>query len=379
MGRIGHEQLSGLRPLKASSMEDLIRSAPLWNPLRIGAGQVLWPRGQVAGELGIVLEGSVLLQVGGETLKTLTAGAILGEEGAFFHGAVHSADVIAGTDSLIVTLPSHQLRALREARSTVYDALVREAAQSVCRRVRDASLAIAKAAKFDAEAPSRKEVSALVKVWRKLVPGGPAGDCPPLPPLLRKQPGLAHAPPEAVLALTTSFTQQAVSEGEVIFLEGERGDAMYLIAAGAVDVLRHVPGGAKRLVTLAAGGQFGCNALVEPGPRTASCVARKACWLYRIDAARFRSPPKAAGVLWWESVLHNLADQARRSDDNLLAALGHQEDAEPPTEEESREDTFKALLDASGFRNEGDIHTSELAAAEVSYSEDQKRNWRNPE
>ncbi|HJN74233.1 MAG TPA: cyclic nucleotide-binding domain-containing protein [Myxococcota bacterium] len=376
MGTIAHEQLAGLGLMKTASMEDLIRCAPLWHPLRVAADQVLWPRGQAAHELGVVLSGGFYLQVGDHQLKTLSQGAILGEEGAFFHGAVHSADVIAREDSLIATLPAHQIRALRETRSSVYEALVKVATLSVVRRVREASAAIAKAARHDTVAPSRQELSALVKAWRKLVPGGSGGDCPPLAPLLRRQPGIAHAPPEAVLALTASFTSKSVDEGEVIFLEGEQGDAMYLIGTGAVDVLRHVRGGAKRLVTLAAGGQFGCNALVEPGPRTASCVARKPSWLYRIDAEHFRNPPRQAGVTWWESVLHNLADQARRSDDNLLAALEMRHAPEPPTEAEADEGSLKALLDASGFRNEGDVHTSELAEVEVVYSSDQRRNWK---
>ena len=398
MSRISPEDLASLNLMKGAAFDDVVRCAPLWRSLRVASGQVLWPRGQAAGELGVVVDGSMALQVGDLRLKTLSRGAILGEEGAFFHGAAHSADVLASTDSRILTLPSHQLRALREASSTVYEALVRAATMSVVRRVRDASLEIAKAAEHDASAPSRKEVSALVGLWRKLVPGGPKGECPPLPPLLRKQPGLGDASPAAVLGLTTSFTAQAVSEGEVVFLEGERGDAMYLIAQGRIDVLRHVRGGAKRLVTLEAGAQFGCNALVEPGPRTASCVAVEPCWLYRIDAARFRSPPREAGVTWWESVLHNLADQARRSDDNLLEALGQgpvaaepdsAENATKPSkkrsytwadgeyDDEADPDTFKALLDASGFRNEGDIHSSELARVEVSFSDEQMRNRRN--
>ena len=372
MGRIPHEQLAGLQAMQAASMDDVVRCAPLWRRLGVGAGQVLWPRGQVVHELGILLKGQVVLQLHGETVISLGPGAILGEEGAFFHALEHSIDVVATTDAAVATLPSHQLRALREARSTVYESLVRASTASIVRRVRASSLAIAQAAQHDAEAPGRQEVSALVGLWRKLVPGGPKTECPPLVPLLRQQPGIEHAPPEAVMALTGSFERQAVSEGEVVFLEGERGDAMYLIAAGSIDVLRHVRGGAKRLVTLGPGAQFGCNALVEPGPRTASCVAKGPGWLYRISAEAFRSPPRGAGVIWWESVLHNLADQARRSDSNLAEAL-----ALASPEPTSEADSFKQLLDASGFRNVGDIHTSELAEVEVGYSDEQIRNWRN--
>ncbi|MCP4806238.1 MAG: cyclic nucleotide-binding domain-containing protein [Proteobacteria bacterium] len=262
--------------------------------------------------------------------------------------------------------------ALREASSSVYEALVRQAAQSLVRRIRATSVVIAKHAEQDVGAPMRKELSALVKMWRTLVPGGPSTECPPLAPLLRRQPGLENAPSPALLALVPSFTRQAVAEGEVVFLEGEQGDAMYLIASGSVDVVRHVRGGAKRLVTLTAGGQFGCNALVELGARTASCVAATPCWLYRIDAARFRAPPPQAGLLWWESVLHNLGDQLRRSDDNLRAIVGHA--PEPKVEEPVETDALRALLDASGFRNEGDVFSSELEAMEVVFTEDQRRN-----
>lgn len=368
------QQLRAIPHFASTSREDLDNSLPLWSRVRVADGQVLWPRQQAAGELGVLLDGELTLAIGDVIAQRIRPGDLVGEAGAFFRGEVRSVDVLATRNSLVATLPASQLRALREARSSVYEALVRQAAISLVRRIRATSVLIAKHARTEREAPTRKEVSALVKMWRTLVPGGPEGDCPPLAPLLRRQPGLEQARGPAILALVPTFTRQSVAEGEVVFLEGEQGDAMYLIAHGSVDVLRHVRGGAKRLVTLQAGGQFGCNALVEPGARTASCVAAEPCWLYRIDAARFADPPPEAGLIWWESLLHNLGDQLRRSDDNLRVLVC---EPEPEVELPTEADPLKALLDASGFRNEGDVYTSELEAMEVLYSDDQRRNWRN--
>lgn len=372
-----HRQLQSIPHLRDADPEDLANSVPLWSRVHVGDGQILWPRGQAAGELGVLVDGELTLAIGDVIAHRVRPGELIGEAGAFFRGEVRSVDFLATRNSTVVTLPAGQLFALREASSTVYEALVRQAAVSLVRRVRATSVLIARHAEQDTQAPTRKELSSLVRMWRTLVPGGPKSDCPPLAPLLRKQPGLEHAPAPAVLGLVPSFTRQSVAEGEVVFLEGEQGDAMYLIAEGSVDVVRHVKGGAKRLITLQAGGQFGCNALVEPGRRTASCVAAEPCWLYRMESRRFASPPRDAGLLWWESILRNLGDQLRRSDDNLRAIV-----APPPPAEEASEtaepptptDPLKALLDASGFRNDGAGYTSELDRLEVVFSDDQLRN-----
>lgn len=111
----------------------------------------------------------------------------------------------------------------------------------------------------------------------------------------------------------------------MLFLEGERGDAAWLLVEGEVEVWRNVHGGqAERLSTLGPGRLLGVNALVEGGPRAASCVTTTACWLYRAEGqgsfAHLRAPERQA---WRESLLGSLTAQIR-SADHVLGTTGRQ-------------------------------------------------------
>jgi MFS superfamily sulfate permease-like transporter len=68
--------------------------------------------------------------------------------------------------------------------------------------------------------------------------------------------------------------QQHFSAGTVIFCQGDVGDAMYLLAKGAADVVIDIPGGRqKRVQTLFPGVLFGEMALMDGEARAASIVA----------------------------------------------------------------------------------------------------------
>jgi CRP-like cAMP-binding protein len=133
------------------------------------------------------------------------------------------------------------------------------------------------------------------------------------------------------------FSPVSFNEGESLFLEGDHGDAMYVLAEGEVDVLRSTRGDrAVLLATLGPGTPLGLNALVEPGRRTASCVARTAGWAYTTDTSHFRDPPSVARTVWRESVLLDLSTQLRRSAVNLVRA--GEEPVAPPEDPPSEGD-----------------------------------------
>ena len=63
----------------------------------------------------------------------------------------------------------------------------------------------------------------------------------------------------------------AVQAGEVIFSQGDSGDAMYAVLDGAVDIsLGDVP-----IETVGPAGIFGELALVDASPRSATATARR--------------------------------------------------------------------------------------------------------
>lgn len=68
--------------------------------------------------------------------------------------------------------------------------------------------------------------------------------------------------------------QREYLAGEVIFDEGEEGQAIYLIDAGEVELLRRGRSGPERIATLGPGAFFGDMALLDDLPRLAQARAQ---------------------------------------------------------------------------------------------------------
>jgi len=349
---------------------DLRASGSLWGAVSLSPGEILWRQGEAVDQLAVVLFGELAAVVDGAEVGRVMPGEILGEASAFFAGTTRSADLVARRPTQVAVLPTPSLRTLRWQRSPVYDALLEQGLASLARRIRATDQKIACLALGGEKAPARVEPSALVRLWKALRPGGPTTEVPPLLPLLRRQPGLRDADPEMLLGIQAAFVAEPVEEGQVVFLEDEPGDAAWIVAAGAVDVLRHVRGDrAELLATLGPGDPFGINTLVERGPRTASCVAASPGWLYRIDAEAAAGLRGDARLRWREAVLASLASQIRLANASLNRAAGQTS--------ASTGDGFKQLLRASGFL-EG-LPTDEAALESVSFAvtDDALRNPKN--
>jgi CRP-like cAMP-binding protein len=61
--------------------------------------------------------------------------------------------------------------------------------------------------------------------------------------------------------------------GQVIFAEGEEGDAAYIVQRGVVEIAKEGPRGSRVLGRIPTGGIFGEMALVDNMPRMAGAVA----------------------------------------------------------------------------------------------------------
>src|SRR4051812_35369057 len=77
-------------------------------------------------------------------------------------------------------------------------------------------------------------------------------------------------PAAALDRLVLAFESHQLSEGEVIFTQGDGGDRLYLVESGAVDLLRADGGHSRLLARIEAGGYFGELALLSDNPRTAT-------------------------------------------------------------------------------------------------------------
>ena len=74
-----------------------------------------------------------------------------------------------------------------------------------------------------------------------------------------------------------------LAAGEILFSEGEKGDCMYVLLEGAVDVRV----GGKTVEQSERGALLGEMALIDGSPRVATVVATEPSRLARVDERRF--------------------------------------------------------------------------------------------
>lgn len=108
---------------------------------------------------------------------------------------------------------------------------------------------------------------------------------------------LRSLPPEEMEELLRHVSPVRVQAREVIFREGDSGDALYLIDSGEVDIIvgnknrrskaRSSPRPSDRLARLGQGKSFGEMALLIAEPRSATAVAVTDCSLLKISKEDF--------------------------------------------------------------------------------------------
>jgi Cyclic nucleotide-binding domain/Ion channel len=103
--------------------------------------------------------------------------------------------------------------------------------------------------------------------------------------MVERVPFLKDAHPELMDDLMRELKPKIYVPGERIFRVGERGNAMYLIHSGNVEIL-----GAdqKRIVELRDGAFFGEMALIKDQPRSATAVALTYCDVYVLSSDSFQ-------------------------------------------------------------------------------------------
>lgn len=86
-------------------------------------------------------------------------------------------------------------------------------------------------------------------------------------------------------------TRQFYAAGETIFSQGTKGDALYYISRGSVDITIHIAatGLDKRLQSLTEGNVFGEMAILDRKPRAASVRASTDTVCYRLGVDAFET------------------------------------------------------------------------------------------
>lgn len=98
--------------------------------------------------------------------------------------------------------------------------------------------------------------------------------------------------------------------GQTIFLEGARGDDMYIVVEGQVNIVAD----SQIVETVEPGGIFGEMALIDNRPRSAAAIARTDCLLTPIGREHFLMLIKST-PLFAIQVMRVMADRLRHANE----------------------------------------------------------------
>ncbi len=128
---------------------------------------------------------------------------------------------------------------------------------------------------------------------------------------------------KAAKAISTEFKQIAVKSGEVLFHQGDPGDALYLVLSGTVSVVLDLPDGHKLLLrTMRAGAILGEMALYTGAPRSATAMVNEDCRFYRLGQDAYKhmneTNPAAAG-LFHSFIVRLMSERLGRANKEIMA------------------------------------------------------------
>ncbi len=135
--------------------------------------------------------------------------------------------------------------------------------------------------------------------FREYALGRRQADVKELIGLLSKCDLLRHLPPDEVEAILPFVRPRRLDAGEILFRAGDKGDALYIVARGVVEVLANgsATAASHPIATLGEGQAFGEMALLTGSPRTATIRAPAKAELFEIGKDDFDRLVKKDRVL----------------------------------------------------------------------------------
>jgi CRP-like cAMP-binding protein len=104
----------------------------------------------------------------------------------------------------------------------------------------------------------------------------------------------AGAPPSALDRLASRCVERSFDRREFVFLEGDTGDAMYVVVSGLVQLVVTSPAGdAVSFGTVRPGGTFGEISAIDGGPRSAAARALQATRVLALPTTALREAMRA--------------------------------------------------------------------------------------
>jgi CRP/FNR family cyclic AMP-dependent transcriptional regulator len=132
-----------------------------------------------------------------------------------------------------------------------------------------------------------------------------------------RSPLLANLPSDVLARLAGSARRRTYRRGEVIFHQGDPGDALHFITAGRVKVVLDAETGEEAVIAILGPGEcFGELALIDGEPRSATVETLEPVQTVSLARADFmgfiRDNPQAA-----ERLMVTLAGMVRRTDESM--------------------------------------------------------------
>jgi CRP-like cAMP-binding protein len=353
---IEFHQLSRLISSRELTGQDTALIARAFTERTLRRGEVLWQQGMAAPDLGVLHKGKLVVQVDGEEIGSILPGDVLGETSALWANATRSASLVATEPSTVLLLPTLQMHRLAQAFPVFHERLLDRCLEAQSKRIRATDVRIAKLSQGVLPAPDTSAPGGLARIWKLLKSVVGDASRPALLPMLRDQPGLGSQSEPVLEAIAEAFEPYAFDQGELLAREGEPGDAVFLLAVGEVQALRHVRNRmAEVLVSFQPGWLFGAVTLAVPGPRTATCMAATPGWVYRMDRQAYEQLGERARLAWKECLVATLGVQLRNAN-ALLAGFqsgGHPGGPLPEPELQQLLQAAGALLGAPGDAGPG--------------------------
>jgi CRP/FNR family transcriptional regulator len=135
--------------------------------------------------------------------------------------------------------------------------------------------------------------------------------------VLAQAPLFAALDADASEALKSATRTRRFRRGDIVFAEGEAGDALYVVIDGKVKIFRTSPDGRENmLAVLGPGEMFGELSLFDPGPRTATVAAITDCALASLAHEALR-PWLAGRPELGVQLLQALAQRLRRTNEAM--------------------------------------------------------------
>jgi CRP/FNR family cyclic AMP-dependent transcriptional regulator len=150
---------------------------------------------------------------------------------------------------------------------------------------------------------------------------GAEGADPDTAQFLSRTPLFAKLSPQECSILASHCEGKQVTAGQVVFSEGDFGDAMYIVKQGALNIFKKDLLGDVRIAEIRPGGLVGEMALVDGKPRSANVRASEATRLLSLSRASYgdlkKSHPQVA-TKFQDELLLLISSRLRQTTEKLV-------------------------------------------------------------